>query len=1330
MDQTDRSDDREGRTLFIILALLLLLTLGYCSSPWVRQRATDISKAECGKPETTGDCPTQKPNPAVQAIADLEAVSKTLSDLCGAGDATSRKLTLALEQLGKHQAQLRQWEPFLANLAERWPAMAHAVEQHTASPAATPGPFGTPAPSKDTHATPASDPKQTAEQVCRDAATVMASSGEQRAGAMKELESAFAALNDFLDKPKTVAPMPPALETALTGFPMSVDYFTAAATMIDGTSKELSAATYGLRSLRNIATNIERLQKKFATMRQAALAACAGAKDQSLCRRLSAMVVDPACLERLKAAIEKLAPQLDAANEHLEPLVKAKEPLEKTLAEISTHVTRDDEGHWKVPTGETRKAREAEAAFDRALECRERAYAVRACAPETFKRYGADGCPNELGMAGIWWQGRYAGDDGYQLRWFFRTTTGADGSPPLGFPSGGFNIYRRTHGTYGWQLLNTEGAIKPVTTWSGTAPAGVWKPRGVDRLPAQAHALYTGAKKDQFDDLLKALSYPPYTQVHYVEGRNPPEPFLTTADRDAYLSSLPDTVPGPVTWSVQPMTLLATMSMHPEVARLEGLYYIDKSAPAIVAQDYLVQGTWPTRQRYYLLRGISGPGTLPLTPPVMSANADVVHIPPQLMANNTVWPTEAAVRVKWVPPTSTPDEPILDPNEINPVMYTVERSDYGLASAAPSANGTAFTRIKSVDDNGALADASPVVLSPEKKADGTLVWPDYFAFDKYVEYKHYHFRAIARDFFGRDSVPSNEIPVKVEDRYAPLAPLNAKAMIYQRQDQSILRPDATTYDALFPQNSTHNYVIKVTWFWPDEYHKQYPDIDSFRVLYKFGNLDAFPAANWPVASTWDGWTSDNDPRLATSVTQFTTVKPTEYKGVSLPPGRFYSFVSYVNGTDAITPALLQQINADDVQPTVNGYVTVAAVDAPAGNVGSTSGPVPVFTRDLTPPNAPDAPQKVMQSRELDQRGNVTLSLRVNGASNIFGYHIYRVSKDALHANSTADALPTSCVADQTNGAEQRDAYKHGKLYSQITGKPLSATSAGGALHVDFTDNVDGTVSQTFFYAARAVDPAGNESALSCPSVGILILDAMAPRAPVISAVNAMESEQSICLRWTRNTEPDLDHYNVFGTTNVDSLITKRKLNLLLTADKAGVASAPAGAPNGTIVSSTNYCAGTPPTTAGQPKDWIEWKDTNLKPGTAYYYRIDAVDTSGNISQMSPPVSARPIRTAPPAPPLWDTTSPITDSTDGDGKRTVALKWQLVPNDPDVQFQIQKKLSAMPGWVPVGGWLPPGTTTTLDERVNASGDYEYRVRAMSREGLKSVWSTSQRAVDGE
>ena len=111
-------------------------------------------------------------------------------------------------------------------------------------------------------------------------------------------------------------------------------------------------------------------------------------------------------------------------------------------------------------------------------------------------------------------------------------------------------------------------------------------------------------------------------------------------------------------------------------------------------------------------------------------------------------------------------------------------------------------------------------------------------------------------------------------------------------------------------------------------------------------------------------------------------------------------------------------------------------------------------------------------------------------------------------------------------------------------------------------------------------------------------DTMPPAAPTGLQAAAVSSSQ-IDLTWTANTEADLSYYNVYRSTT--SAGTYGKIGL-----------APKGTP------------GTPP----------KYSDIGLPSSTTYWYKVTAVDTSGNESLKCTPVSAT--TAAGPMPPLWCT----------------------------------------------------------------------------------------------
>jgi hypothetical protein len=108
-------------------------------------------------------------------------------------------------------------------------------------------------------------------------------------------------------------------------------------------------------------------------------------------------------------------------------------------------------------------------------------------------------------------------------------------------------------------------------------------------------------------------------------------------------------------------------------------------------------------------------------------------------------------------------------------------------------------------------------------------------------------------------------------------------------------------------------------------------------------------------------------------------------------------------------------------------------------------------------------------------------------------------------------------------------------------------------------------------------------------------DTMPPAAPTGLQAAAVSSSQ-IDLTWTANTEADLSYYNVYRSTT-----------------SAGTYGKIGSAPKGT---SPNY------------------SDIGLPSSTTYWYKVTAVDTSGNESLKCTPVSAT--TAVGPMPPLWCT----------------------------------------------------------------------------------------------
>jgi hypothetical protein len=130
---------------------------------------------------------------------------------------------------------------------------------------------------------------------------------------------------------------------------------------------------------------------------------------------------------------------------------------------------------------------------------------------------------------------------------------------------------------------------------------------------------------------------------------------------------------------------------------------------------------------------------------------------------------------------------------------------------------------------------------------------------------------------------------------------------------------------------------------------------------------------------------------------------------------------------------------------------------------------------------------------------------------------------------------------------------------------------------------------TYLYRVRAVEQFGAarvESADSTPVV-LMAKDIFPPVAPqdveAVAVATTKESPASVELTWTINTEPDLAGYNVYRSEDAQTPGQKLNSELLLV-----------------------------PT----------FRDMSVAPGKSYFYRVRAVDQSGNESPLSSPVEAQ------------------------------------------------------------------------------------------------------------
>ena len=286
------------------------------------------------------------------------------------------------------------------------------------------------------------------------------------------------------------------------------------------------------------------------------------------------------------------------------------------------------------------------------------------------------------------------------------------------------------------------------------------------------------------------------------------------------------------------------------------------------------------------------------------------------------------------------------------------------------------------------------------------------------------------------------------------------------------------------------------------------------------------------------------------------------------------------------------------------------------------------------------------------------------------------------ADHTSPAAPTGLTA--TPGDGQVDLSWDAVTATDLAGYHVERTATGAGTWTRLTTNVLSQTSYTdnsatndtaYTYRVVAVDTASNESGPS-DTASATPADTTAPAVP--TGLTATPGDGEVALNWDAVTATDLAGYHVERT--------------------------PTGANSWTRLT-TNPVAGT------------TYTDSGAVNGTAYTYRVVAVDTASNESDPSGTASATPADTTPPAAPTGLT------ATSGDSQ--VQLTWNTVTATDLAGYHVERRTGA-------GSWNRLTTELRTQNSLTDTGavndtTYAYRVLAVDNADNESGPSDTQFAT---
>ena len=290
------------------------------------------------------------------------------------------------------------------------------------------------------------------------------------------------------------------------------------------------------------------------------------------------------------------------------------------------------------------------------------------------------------------------------------------------------------------------------------------------------------------------------------------------------------------------------------------------------------------------------------------------------------------------------------------------------------------------------------------------------------------------------------------------------------------------------------------------------------------------------------------------------------------------------------------------------------------------------------------------------------------------------SAPAAVTGLTATAVPTGINLTWTARTESDLAGYNVYRSTSATGTFTKVNTAvvTGATYADTT----ATAGAPTYYQVTAVDTSGNESARSATANATRPVPPDTTAPGVVTGLTATGVQTGINLAWTARTEADLAGYNLYRSASATGLYTK--LNL-------------------TALAGTTYA------------------DTTTVAGSTYYYRVTALDTTGNESAVSATASAT--HQLPP-----DTTAPgVVTGLSATGVQTgVNLAWSARTEADLAGYNVYRSATATGTFTKVNTAVLTGTAYS-DTTATAGVPTYYQVTAVDKSGNESARSATATAT---
>ena len=873
----------------------------------------------------------------------------------------------------------------------------------------------------------------------------------------------------------------------------------------------------------------------------------------------------------------------------------------------------------------------------------------------------------------------------------------------------------------------------------------------------------------EFSDLHESL-------VALVEG-GPASAPMADPSRAPSIVAVPITPSGaavPTMPAQHPLDLALLTAIHPAMAQMLGLYWVDDTATPGTAYDYLLLADTVGVSGGDAMKALSAweqntPGIeAAIVTEEVAAQAPPLPRPQDVRAYALPGGTIAApgggvvalagsVGLRWHLPESGG---VLLPQSV--VSYQLWRDDQGDA-ANPVPSGGSGAQLTA---SGAVLVTDPI-LDRFHPVQWPPQWPQkaMYRVDPVTAEGWYAYQVSGMDLFGRISAPSaparwyqwDPMPsprpwyytdpsaetqihpsaVRILDKLPPPAPARVTASALDAADPFLLRDAAYTawHDAVPAPDRDIVVGLRVSWRWTNAQQAQAPDTAEFRVY-------------WSVPLPVD--TGDS---LAWQ--ERLHVVPIGH-GVAGDGGLDFE-IFLVLQPNALTPTL--------ADPMAYAHVGVSAADGTAhtadaakwsaggwgsrpGNEGRVGGPAKVVRvwRILPPAPVVPADSERVYATPADYQGRSYYTFRWTSLDNLTA-HVFRALDESvfLADRRLRPRTPLSAATDAASFPAEWDQAKRTQVAVELNalngfpdtdGGRAAAMAAYRALSNDglrVLAGLPGTERAFTQLTNEPLDPAAPDNANRVgpdnpPDFPVdpalrAYLDTLDGRSTNryfyrVGYLDAAHNRGPLSLSgppvWLPKVVPPRTptFRSISGGESTITLrwASNREPDLAEYRLYRADSEVAARDPRSMTLVHTETVTG------GDRPAQVVFDDNPVPAQTTLWYRIAAVDAAGNVSAPTKAVAARAFRSVPPSAPDWAAAAWNPAGT------AVHLEWTLL--EPGLTPMVQRQREGTVAWVAVSGWLGADTASYDDGAASATDGHFYRVLVRDATGNVSPSAPAQ------